>query len=88
MKDRKFHNKKPQDNYPAPGVPADDAWAAMNRLLDADSNEPSVPGNRKISGRNRTYGLVALLVGVVTLFFLVNIMKHQEKIPEQKCTHQ
>ena len=73
MKDRKFHNKELQDNYPPPGVPADDAWAAMNSMLDAGLQKPpSSRGGPKIPGGSRFFMFSALLIGAVTVILLVN----------------
>ena len=73
MKDRKFHNKELHDNYPPPGVPADEAWSAMSSMLDAGLQQPPPsPGGPKIPGGSNFFMFSALLITAVTLILLLN----------------
>ncbi|MEO8414945.1 MAG: hypothetical protein ABI472_14855 [Ginsengibacter sp.] len=80
MKDRKFHSKKSGDNYPRPGVPADDAWEAMNRMLDANGEQPpSSTGGSRIPGSSYLFIFTSILIAAVAVILLINYGKQGTK---------
>jgi len=72
VKDRKFHiNKQLNNDYPSPDVPADEAWAQMNSMLDAGKPKPAEP---PVNGRfgNNLLKLSALLIAAAAIIMLVS----------------
>jgi hypothetical protein len=72
VKDRKFHiNKQLNNDYPSPDVPADEAWAQMNSMLDAGKPKPAEPA---VNGRfgNNLLKLSALLIAAAAITMLVS----------------
>ncbi len=72
MKDKKFDNKELKNNYPEPGVPADEAWSAMNTMLDAGLQDPPQGHDgSKITGGKKFPWQYALFVAIVTISILI-----------------
>ncbi len=72
MKDNKFDNKELKNNYPKPGMPADDAWTAMNRMLDAGLQDPpQTHDGSKLAGGKKFPWQYALFVAIVTIGILI-----------------
>lgn len=72
MKDKKFDNKELKNNYPKPGVPADEAWTAMNMMLDAGLQDPpQVHDGSKLAGGKKFPWQYALFVAIVTISILI-----------------
>ncbi len=78
MKYKKFNIKKLQDNYPPPGISADDAWAAMNRSLNEGLQpQPSTPGF-KFPG-NPLFWMVVLMIAIATILTINHASKSRSK---------
>lgn len=85
MRNRKFRNRQLQDNYPTPGVPADDAWAAMNKMLDT-SQPPQSPGKHRTPRGWRLFWYMASLVVLVpALLWLLYNRESSTEVSKSKA---
>ena len=84
MKDRKFHtNKELKDNYPKPGVPAEEAWAEMNKMLGP------VPANLPPAKRLIIKGLgkfIWYLTSVVAVVIVTVVAFHYSNTKKKNTT--
>jgi hypothetical protein len=66
VKDRKFYSE-PGDNYPKPTLPADEAWADMNSMLDVPPPGPPEPGhNYPMPGGSNLFWVSITAIVLVT----------------------
>jgi hypothetical protein len=90
VKDRKFHtDKELKDNYPKPGVPVDEAWAEMNKMLGSAVQGPPKPGNGSgIPGVKKFFWQYTIAIAVVTVTMWGYYRKHSDiKTSAAKTTH-
>ena len=86
MRNRKFHTRQFQDDYPNPGVPADDAWAAMKNMLDAGTPQPPESAGKKVLSRDRgLFWYIAFLAVIVPgLLWLLQDRYNSSKVENNK----
>ena len=72
------------DQHPLPDVPADTAWADMQKLLDDDDDNIIVPPPIPPHGNGYwKYGLLLLLIIVMAVYYISNIKTQQPPIAKQ-----
>jgi hypothetical protein len=87
VEDKEKHiNQKPDERYPAPSVPAKDAWANMKDMLDTELPE-STPSSGVSTLLTKSWKFISiLLISVGLLFFVYDQNKENNFISAQSNT--